>query len=301
MEKPIEVDADLPRGFEGLLQIALGKEMRTPGRVLDLVPSSTITVASLLKTTVPAILYPSVVSLPSAEACLTDHVPCWTVEELLKAPIPPRIWLSDLEITVKKKWFTRPGVASIRHPTISSLYLPLWAGNFWYSLIGVVEQKEEWRKAECWVSSQLRDTKVYEARELMRRIPWGMRIWVLTGVDSSSVVGVLAELLSTKWLRERHLDTLASYLNFRGSRDGKGARECWVGDVYFSICLKQVYRATKTSVSNHWDLTKYQDTISTHGYKRLFFPANIDGSHWIVFSVDLIKNEFCYGALFCFA
>lgn len=143
--------------------------------------------------------------------------------------------------------------------------------------------------------SLAQDAEVYEARELMRRTPWGKRIWALMGADSSSFVGVLAGLLSVDWLSERHLDTLASYLNFRASRYGRGAAECWIGDVYFSICLKGVYRETKTSISNNVDLGKYRDTIVAHCYKRLFFPANLNGNHWITFGVDLTKKEFCYG------
>ena len=160
----------------------------------------------------------------------------------------------------------------------------------------VVGQKGEWERAECWVSSQVQDTKVYEARELMRRVPWGMKIWALHGADSSSVVGVLAGLLSTEWVRERHLDTLASSLNFCAAKDRNGAEECWVGDVYLSVCLKRVYRAAKRSINEDWDLKKYRDTITTNGYKRLFFPANLNGNHWIVFGVDLVKKEYCYGA-----
>ncbi|KAF9641889.1 hypothetical protein BDM02DRAFT_3194339, partial [Thelephora ganbajun] len=51
----------------------------------------------------------------------------------------------------------------------------------------------------------------------------------------------------------------------------------------------------KKTISTNWDLNKYQDTITAHGYKRLLFPANLNSNHWIVFEVDLTKNQFCYG------
>jgi len=296
MEEAIEIDADPSTRIDALLQAALNNETRIPKVILDLIPSASITVSSLLKMDLPTPLYPSAVNLRPAELCITDVATRWTVKELMKVPIPPRAWLSGLEIALKKKWLTRARVNSAQHPTISGLYLPLWAGNFWYSLVGSAEQKEEWRRAEDWVSGRMQDMKVYEARDLMGRIPWGMRVWALAGADSSSFVGVLARLLSTGWLGERHLDTLASYLNFRASRDRKGTGECWVGDVYLSIRLKEVYRAAKKSISDDWDLKKYRDTITTNGYKRLLFPANLNDNHWIVFSVDLIKHEFRYGA-----
>lgn len=295
MAEPIDIDAVPSMGIDVLLQAAFSNETQIPKPVLDLIPLPSITVSSLLKDPLPTPLHPSTINLRPAESCVTDLAARWTVDELIKAPIPSRTWLFDLEITLKNKWHTRIGVTSVRHPTISGLYLPLWIGNFWDSLIGAVEQKGEWRRAESWILGQVQDARVYEARELLQQIPWGFRVWALTGADSSSLVGVLAGLLSTGWLRERHLDTLASYLNFRAGRDKKGARECWVGDVYLSMCLKRVYRAAKKTISADRDLEKYRDAITVHGYQRFFFPANLDNNHWIVFGIDLVKKHFRYG------
>lgn len=61
--------------------------------------------------------------------------------------------------------------------------------------------------------------------------------------------------------------------------------------------MKKVYRATRKAICADQDLNSYQEKITVHGYKYLFFPANLNNNHWIVFSVDLIKNQFCYGAL----
>ena len=295
MDEPIEIDGDPLSGFDTLLQAALDNETRTPQAILDFIPSPTIPVSSLLEKKLPALLYRSAINLRPVELCMTDSAARWTIEELFEAPIPPREWLSKLEISLEKKWLTRARVNSIRHPTVSGLHLPLWAGNFWYSVVGAAEQKEEWRRAERWISGKVQDVGVYEARKLMGRIPWGMKIWALAGMDSLSAIGVLAGLLSSDWVAERHLDTLASHLNFCVSRGRKGGEGCWVGDVYFSTCFKRIHRATKKSIRDDWDLKKYQKTVTGHGYKRLLFPANLGGEHWIVFSVDLVKNEFCYG------
>ena len=295
MEEPIEIDVAPSSGFDALLQVAFSNETKVPETILRRIPPPTVTVSSLLATNLPALVHSSAVDLRPAKLCITDLAAHWTVEELLRAPIPPRKWLGDLEITLKSKWFTCARVTSVLHPKISNLYLPLWVGNFWYSLVEAAEQKKKWRKAVGWVSGQVQDAGAYEARELMGRIPWGTRLWVLVGADSSSFVGVLAKLLSDNWLVERHLDTLISYLNFRAGEDRKGAGECWVGDVYFSACLKRFYRATKKAISTDWDLNKYKDAITAHGYKRLLFPANLNNTHWIAFSVDLEKKEFCFG------
>ena len=295
MDEPIEIDAYPLSGVATLLQVAFDNETRIPRAILDLIPSDSIAVSSLLATNLPALLHSPAVNLRPAKSCLTNLAPRWTAKELLEGPVPPRRWLGDLEITLRNKWFTRARLTSVQHPTVSNLYLPLWAGNFWEALVGAVEQKEQWRKAERWISGQVQDAKVYEARELMRRTPWGTRTWVLAGADSLSHVGVIARLLSTDWLGERNLNTLASYLNFRAGKGQKDARECWVGDTYFAICLKKFYGATKLAISTDCDLSKYQEMITMDGYKRLFFPANLDNNHWIAFNVDLEKKEFCFG------
>jgi hypothetical protein len=146
---------------------------------------------------------------------------------------------------VKKQWGTRPEITSIRHPTCPNLLQPLWAGNFWYSAVGAVEQRKEWERAMTWVSNLVQDRNVYEARGLMMRIPWGTNIWALVSAESSSLVGVLAGILSAGWLRECQLDTLTSYLNFRASRDGKGVEHAKCGSqqwqatqVYFYILYR---------------------------------------------------------------
>ena len=231
MEEPIEIDVDPQTGFDMILQAAFDNETQTPESILCLISPASISVSSLLKSDLLALLNSSTVNLQPTTSCMMKVPVRWNTGELLKAPVPPRKWLSDLEIDLKKQW---PGVTSVQHPTISGLRLPLWAGNFWWCLVEAVEQREAWSKAKHWISRLLQDAKVYEARDLMDRIPWGTRIWALAGADSSSFVGDLAELLSTNWLRERHLDTLASYFNFYAGKDEMG-----VGSVGLVTCISR--------------------------------------------------------------
>lgn len=131
--------------------------------------------------------------------------------------------------------------------------------------------------------------------------PMGDEDMGLAGAGSSSFVGVLAGLLSTDWLRERHLGTLCSYLNFRASEDGKGRTVCWVEDAYLPTRLKEAYRETQITICANWDLNNYRDKVIAHTYKCLLFPANLNDNHWVTFGVDLEKKEFRYGAPSYFA
>ena len=48
--------------------------------------------------------------------------------------------------------------------------------------------------------------------ETLDRTPWGLKLWPLIRHQRETRVGYLAELLSNKWLGERHIDTLVAYL-----------------------------------------------------------------------------------------
>ena len=102
MEEPIEIDVDPPTGFDAILQAALDSETRIPIGILGLIPSTSITASSLLKNDLPALLYPSAANLRPVESCTVNVPTRWTDGELLRAPIPPRRWLSDLETTEEK-------------------------------------------------------------------------------------------------------------------------------------------------------------------------------------------------------
>lgn len=128
----------------------------------------------------------------------------------------------------------------------------------------------------------------------MGRILWGMKAWALP-YAASSPVGVFGELLLTSWVKERQLNTIASYLNFHASKSTGNAGECWAGDAQLSAYVIEVYTMEKAALSIHSELMKYQDFITTKSYKYLIFPANLNNKHWIIFSVDLVKKQFCYG------
>jgi hypothetical protein len=297
---PFEIDVDAP------LEV-YGDEIRVPEAILRYVPSDSTTVSALLERSLPTILDGSVVDL-EAESFVTDHAPRWTIGELIETPIPPITWIFRAEQAIRKAEIG--SVSSVRHPTLPDLYLPLWAIMVWYSLNQAAEHKDKWRNAKGWALKQaMRDPKASEVTELMERTPWGMELWILKYAPSTRV-GIIAELLSADFIRERQLDVIASYLNSRASKDNGSARKCWAGDVYVLTQVKDVYnkneaagtssKATTSTGSKgiqgtYSSLTSYQDMIIAKGYSRLLLPANLLNFHWIVFSVDLVKKQFSFG------
>jgi hypothetical protein len=244
--------------------------------------------------TLPLLVYPSGTAPLLVSECLTDTEVCWTVNNLLRSPVPPQDWLNTLEQELVNRVDLGAYPASLRHPTVLNLYLPLWAITAWRTLRDAVEQRACWKVVDQWLRTQgTRGVDVEEARELMGRMPWGMTIWAIN--ESSSSIGLLAELLSTEWLRERHLDACGAYLTSRTEVQVGG---WWIGEVYLATLIQNLPKELPTGqiTDNSSSLAVYQQRITTGGYKRLLLPANVGGNHWVVFHVDIEKQEFCFGA-----
>jgi len=117
-----------------------------------------------------------------------------------------------------------------------------------------------------------------------------MEIWA--PIPSTSSIGVFAILLSTGWLRERHINVFASYLAFkaRGHVD-----RLWIRGLHLSVLLKALPEKPKWAEGAGKGLVPFERMFTEGGYKNLLFPANINDSHWILFSVDIEERVFCFG------
>lgn len=159
----------------------------------------------------------------------------------------------------------------------------------------VVEQRDKWRAAEGWLSKRVQDSEIRKARDLLEKVPWGLRLWPLAGPDKETRVGHLAELLSNEWLGERHIDTISSYLNAQVQGEPGSRPTNLVAGLDLQAYLSNNSRSTAETMQSHEGLRMYARRISDHKYSRLFIPAHVGGNHWIVFSVDFEKYTFEYG------
>lgn len=250
-------------------------------------PSDTLPISSLLATEgLPTVLNNVAIELLDAPSCLVADEPRWTDTELRQSPLPPGVWLGTLELELARRIHSKDQPASIRHPSITTLYLPLWAVSVWRETLTAVEERDGWMKAREWLQSQAFD--VSGAMELLERIPWGMKVGLI--VENSSF-GIFTDLLSTRWLIERHLNAYAAYLASRlAVEDPVG---WWVGGLQLPFLVK-----TLPPGKSGWgtDLRAIRDELIAKGYKCLLFPAHVDGNHWIVFRVDVEPRTFRFGA-----
>jgi hypothetical protein len=249
----------------------------------------TDTVSALVDLDLPNLLTDSDNLLP-AESCVTNIDVCYTRDQLLRSPVPLRLWLGAIEIHLNQLLPLDPHPISLRHPTVPGLYLPLWAVTVWGVLLQALEQQAIWVRAQEWLEARgAQDTYSHIAKELMGQVAWR----TIQRLKPTSQIGLLTELLSPIWLRERHLDLFALYLR---SHPMAHAGRQWFGGADLAILVRALPPAsTIPNATLTADLMHYQEWVTSGSYNYLLFPALVNGNHWVVFSVDIKGKTFCFG------
>jgi len=290
MSSHIPIVIDREEQEPGSANTALLQATEVPEEIQSRLPPETSPISTLLETNVPNRLLDTAIIQP-IQLCSSPLPPYWTVEELFKTSLPPRTWLYTLEQNLSALWAA--GTRSIKPPlpSRSSVRFPLWVVNFWNTAVEVTEERDQWLAAVDWLSRRVQGPEIHEARNLLKRVPWGIRLWSLTGHDRVTRIGYLAELLSNQWLGERHIDTISSYLTSR--MPGLGPTTL-IANTDLHIYLLNSTATTKV-IRAHGGFQVYTKRITDHPYSRLFIPANVGTNHWVVFSVDFEKRVFQYG------
>ena len=141
----------------------------------------------------------------------------------------------------------------------------------------------------------VQDAGVYKARALLEKVPWGLKLWSLTGHDRETHVGYLAGLLSNDWLGERHINSISLYLNAQAKQESGSRPKSLVADLDLYTYLSFHSGATAEAIQTHEGLSAYAKRISDHDFRHIFIPAHVGGNHWIVFSMDFEKCIFKHG------
>ena len=293
-----EVAAD-PRAIsvDGKTQDSYEKVTTIPPEIYALFPFPEDSVESLISPQSP--FKPRPIGgkvLPLARSCIVDDGVQWNKDELLTAPIPPHKWLGDLEHELKGQLSAGRYPTAVQHPTIPTLRLPLWIANLWFTIRVTAAQKRVWTEAMAWLASgEVQGEEVDRASELIKDLTWGTTVWPLP--EPITHIGLLAELLSTRWLRERHLDLWGLYLTHRAGED---ANTYYIGGVHIAEFLKGLPKAKKEG--KVWaESGSVFDTLARvirEGYTTILLPAHINGNHWVLFRIDLEKKTFAYGTIY---
>lgn len=153
------------------------------------------------------------------------------------------------------------------------------------------------------MSRRVQGFEIHNARNLLEKVPWGLRLWSLTGYDKKTRVGYLTGLLSSGWLGGRRIDTVSSYLNTRAWRE-LGSRpttqtQSSVADLDLQVYLSNNSRATAETIQAHEGLGAYAQRRIT-SIRASLFPHMLEeitgsSSAWIsknrhLNTVSLLRN-----------
>ena len=286
MASSIVIDQASDTQYDVLTQI--------PNDIGPVLPGPSVSILSLLERDLPKLLTLSLDSLPDVSTCVMYDECCWSQVQL-ESPVPPRAWVGNLEIELKRLLRLGQTPLSIRHPTVNSLLLPLWGVALWSSLVHAIEQKDKWDKSDEWLDDRVKETlEVEEVKALMGQVSWRMRV---KGINEVSPIGLLSDLLSTRWIRERHLDIFTRYLTSRAA-GSESEPKIWFGGAAVAAALTYAPEDPRTPVDTPVGLRTTLEAVFTGGYDRLLLPGHVDGNHWITLSVDMRNRRVSIGMSF---
>ena len=267
--------------------------------VQALVPPPTAFVPDLIRAQLPTVIPEDKMKAIPANCCLVKALTSGSLPEVLGMEIPHKTWLASLRDGLEMVGRLHPAsVTAIKHPTVSDLYLPLWALDVWDSIAVACQERMRWVQATEWLEPdqhRAEDMEAIEsARSIMAKIPWGMMAWALPGSDGASLPGFLARFLSLSWLAERNIDLMGVRCNAIAAADPARSNN-HVAIVYLGLQLQGIGKWNDEKIQSNKDLHGWKALAAEKELRYIHIPVNLDNSHWVIFCVDLDKKTFCWG------
>jgi hypothetical protein len=250
--------------------------------IASVVPQNNITVPALIAYRLPPPIGDADVSSVGAVACISANMPTVDLDGLLDIPIPPRKWVYEAANALGNPAHSQQP-NSIIHPTLADVYLPLSAIEAWQGLRTAVEERSAWNNAIKTLETWKNEEGAADALRAIQTIQWGRPTSGLK-YDSRSPIGLLAVFLSFQWLAERHIDLIGLCLTSPPDVV-----------VEASLALDVMRLGIEPTMVTPPALVRLQEEHLAGRCNRIFFPTNIDNSHWIAFCVDIPLMSISYG------
>ena len=280
---------------------AIGKTYTTEDiarEVMQLVPPPTASILDLVRAPLPEVIPEDKMKAIPAKDHLVNLDISGTLRSILDGPIPHRTWIASLRMELEKAEKSKHYVAAIRHPTEEDLILPLWALPVWESIAVASQERELWVQATEWLnpSSHRQEDRqdVEHVQDLLAKIPWGMKVWALGGVEAGSHVVLLARFLSFSWLSERNIDLMGVCCNATAVENGSRMRG-HMAEVYLGAQLQAIGSWTAKRIQESSTLWGWKAFAEENRLRYIHIPTNLTNTHWVVFCIDIEEQTYCWG------
>lgn len=259
-------------------------------------PDPKLPISGLLK--FPLQAQPSALAFEKAEIAFSNNPPTESLHSMdfRTRPIPPAAYIRKLEAAFGQAWFD--GAQSIVDHRYKNCCLPLNVLTYWSEVSAVWEARRAWKTAEEWARGWAKELDIRvsvkeglqqeEIRKVMDSLPWGADLRCI-GAATAAGVG-LASILSERWLNDDHINMFMGDLRLRMPLDSGDE----VADLLFVHGLCAVYDR-EGSRNPGVILRGYEARAREGSLKRLYFPSNINGNHWVAFLVDFENETVSYG------
>ena len=260
-----------------------------PQKHKRLLPDPNLSVLGLLAAELPP--RPSAVTHQEASRAFSFDPPTEDLPAISARPLPHPQFVQKLQKAFGQAWFS--GALSVVDGRYKDSRLPLYVITYWMEMTLIYDKRGRWSQADAWLRRyEGSDDALVEQGTLVRvsmgNLAWGLRLKALeadTGADT------LAGLLSDQWLNDEHINMLFEELYSRVRLDASLGKKIVVFPLTFQAVMRN---AVQKKAYDHKLLNQCKRFVKC-GRTKIYFPVNVDESHWVPCMIDLEENKFRYG------
>ncbi|KAJ8085471.1 hypothetical protein PM082_004287 [Marasmius tenuissimus] len=266
--------------------------LEVPPEHSNSLPSSSCSVMQLLEAELPEQSPKLHLSKPISWF-KTDR-PFTPVDRLANRPLPSEKFLREVVKHVGQAMLD--GNQSISDPDYNDGQdcFPIHSLSFMIEATQMAKGRQRWMRGEKWLVAKetvVKDEKtravIGEAKRRLATISWNSKlsfaVQPVTTLD-------LSDFLSTTWLKDDHIDMMPEVLRDRLVKDGFS--DIIIAPMSFSWTITAAAHENDFSKKG---LVRYATKIRTENIRRLYFPLNVNGNHWVAGCVDFENNSIVYG------
>ena len=272
------------------------RQLTIPEANLTHFPSSTLPIAQFIELRLP---------LQSTEI-ITTSTTLWfskepardNIQVLLNRPVPSKEFLTTLDYAFGQAWLDgAQSVVDWRYNDGRERF-PLWVISLWKKTGDIIEWQSLWKRSCRWLHVEKAKSKhenmshlICRAEHALANLGWNVQLCYQRGAVSSSV---LSGLLSTAWLNDEHINMMLEELAKTLADIPILASQIIIAPLAFTVQINGTAKNKSYTKQNAGLLYKYQQRIAA-GIRRIYFPINVNGDHWIAGVVDIENQLVGYG------
>ena len=219
----------------------------------------------------------------------------------LSHSIPSSDVLKQLDDYQGQAWLN--GNQSIIDPSYNNGndQLPLWMLKFWNVVAQVLRGRTMWQKAESFIAAQPEETvreldeEIFHVfsgtHEMLSCIGWRDPLPGGSGLTTLE----FAKILKGDWISDWIVQRMATELSTRLRLQKPNSKTLIAGPELAEYLKEAAEKKLNYSPQTTPLLSRYEAHQKNKRLDKLYFPAHVNGNHWIALHVDFENRRYSYG------